>query len=333
MAGVRKVKYKGKFTGKWIAEVRMKDVPYSSQTFDTKLEAENWLLQQRMMAGKEAQMIEQRTVNNALDRYLDEVSREKKGYKWERDRINVWKQHHLSALPIKSVTTDMMQDWINKRLQSVKGSTVRRELNLWSALFNTAIHQWKWAEHNPVTHTRKPPKPQGRDRIISDAERDAIAEMLGYAPDATIDSNQKRVAVAFLLALETAMRQSEIWNLSWDDVHLLQRFVRLHDTKNGTARDVPLSNRAIALIQQLDDGLGGRLFKCKQESSAQSFRAAVKLCGIHDMTFHDTRHTAITRLARKLQPLELARMVGHKNLNQLLTYYNETASELAARLD
>ncbi len=54
---------------------------------------------------------------------------------------------------------------------------------------------------------------------------------------------------------------------------------------------------------------------------------------IEDLTFHDTRHEAITRLARKLNVLELARMVGHRDLKMLQIYYNESAASIAKRLD
>jgi integrase len=42
------------------------------------------------------------------------------------------------------------------------------------------------------------------------------------------------------------------------------------------------------------------------------FRKAKKRAMIDDGTFHDTRHLAITRLAKKLNVLDLARMVGTK---------------------
>jgi len=54
---------------------------------------------------------------------------------------------------------------------------------------------------------------------------------------------------------------------------------------------------------------------------------------IDDGTFHDTRHLAITHLAKKLNVLDLARMVGHKDLRQLQLYYNESAETMATRLD
>ena len=63
------------------------------------------------------------------------------------------------------------------------------------------------------------------------------------------------------------------------------------------------------------------------------FRKYRDKAGISGLHFHDTRHEAITRLAKKLNVLDLARMVGHKKLNQLMTYYNESAEELAKKLD
>ena len=48
--------------------------------------------------------------------------------------------------------------------------------------------------------------------------------------------------------------------------------------------------------------------------------------------FHDTRHEGITRLAKKLEVLDLARMVGIRDLSILMVYYKPTATEIAERL-
>ncbi|WP_231748560.1 tyrosine-type recombinase/integrase [Burkholderia latens] len=109
-------------------------------------------------------------------------------------------------------------------------------------------------------------------------------------------------------------------------------------TKNGSARSVPLSTRAIELLDMLpkvEDGMP--LFGLTDKSRDALFRKArdkafPKVPPKERLTFHDTRHEAITRLAKKLQPLDLARMTGHTNLNELLTYYNETAADIAVRI-
>jgi integrase len=67
-------------------------------------------------------------------------------------------------------------------------------------------------------------------------------------------------------------------------------------------------------------------------SISQAFTKAVARAGIINLHFHDTRHAAITALAKKLTVLELARAIGHKDVRSLMTYYNETAENLAEKL-
>jgi integrase len=103
-------------------------------------------------------------------------------------------------------------------------------------------------------------------------------------------------------------------------------------TKNGHKRDVPLSTRArelLALLPKTD----GPLFGLMSASLDALFRKAKARCVIDSLTFHDTRHEAITRLSKKLGVLELARIVGHRDLKMLMVYYNASAAEIAHRLD
>lgn len=69
------------------------------------------------------------------------------------------------------------------------------------------------------------------------------------------------------------------------------------------------------------------------QTASVLFRRARIRAEIDDLTFHDSRHEACTRLARKLDLLDLARMLGHRDLRSLRTYYNPTAVEIAERLD
>ena len=74
-------------------------------------------------------------------------------------------------------------------------------------------------------------------------------------------------------------------------------------------------------------------FELRESQVDSLFRKARNTAGLSGFTFHDTRHLACTRLARKLGPMELARMMGHKDLKMVMRYYNETAAEIAKRLD
>jgi integrase len=59
-------------------------------------------------------------------------------------------------------------------------------------------------------------------------------------------------------------------------------------------------------------------------------RAKAELDGF---TFHDTRHTAATRMAQVLHVLDLCKAFGWTDTKRALTYYNPTGSDIAARLN
>ena len=51
--------------------------------------------------------------------------------------------------------------------------------------------------------------------------------------------------------------------------------------------------------------------------------AAASRAGLPEVTFHDLRHTATTRLASVIgDPMELVRFTGHLSIQVLMRYYN-----------
>jgi integrase len=221
--------------------------------------------------------------------------------------------------------TDIAQ-WRDRRLQAVSGSTVNRELNLISHCFAIARDEWGWIKESPTSGVRRPKEAPPRETLITDDQINLILIACGYADGRPVESIMQRVAAAFLFAIETAMRAGEICGLGPSDV--TGRVARLPMTKNGFARDVPLSTKAMELLAAVDGNFGltpGQL--------DINFRKARERAGITGITFHDTRHLAITRLSKKLDVLDLARMTGHRDIRQLLRYYNAPASETAKRLD
>nr|WP_295999925.1 tyrosine-type recombinase/integrase [Rugamonas sp.] len=117
------------------------------------------------------------------------------------------------------------------------------------------------------------------------------------------------------------MRAGEICALVKDNV--TGRVAHVLDAKNGEDRFVPLSPRAMEIWAMVPDGFGvtsatvDALFR-----AARDDRTLIK-----DLHFHDSRHEAITRLAKKLHVLDLARMTGHKDIGKLMIYYNESAED------
>lgn len=327
-----------KRNGGWRAEVAKRGVR-DSQTFDTKAQAIAWATQREaeILAGVPGHAAGgDSTLSDALKRYKLEVSPAKAGRRWEEVRLDkLDRELAFVGQRLCDVTADQIAKWRDGRLKDVSEPSVRREMTLLSSVFEIARREWRWCQGNPVREVKRPGNGRPRDRRILEEEERRLLDRLGYIEGEVPSTLQQELAYAFLLALETAMRQGEILGLTKPATFLDQRYVRLATTKNGDARNVPLSLRAVDLLRLLIKGAGNRaeLFRLKSGSADAMFRTVRDELGIVGLRFHDTRHEATTRLARKLDVLDLARMTGHRDPRSLMVYYNATATEVAGRLD
>lgn len=321
---------------KWRAQVRLKGINDSGD-FPTKVAAQEWTItRESEILAEGGIVVEKHTLADTMLRYRDEVSIKKRGADKEIIRINAFINNlPFIGLLLEDVTPEKIAKYRDERLAVVKSGTVRRELNLLDSILEVARREWRWCKANPVKDVKKPPEDRHRDRRILPAEELILLEKLKYIEGKPPVTMMQEVAYAFLIAIETAMRQGEILSLTRDAVFLDKRFVHLDKTKNGDTRDVALSKRACELFKQVlanttDDN---RVFRVQSNSADTLFRKAKKAAGVENLHFHDTRHEATTRLAKKLAVLDLARMTGHRDPRSLMIYYNETAEEIAAKLD
>lgn len=145
-------------------------------------------------------------------------------------------------------------------------------------------------------------------------------------------SRGKHLKSVSLLALETAMRRGEILALRWEHADLKRRVLHLPETKNGSSRNVPLSTKAVAVLESLPRNITGRVFDTSETAITEGFQRAAKRAGLPDFRFHDLRHEATSRLAEKLHMHELGKVTGHKSPRMLMRYYHPRAEDLAKKL-
>ena len=327
-----------KRNGGWRAEVAKRGIR-DSQTFPTKAQAQAWATQREaeILAGVPGHVTGvDSTLSDALMRYKREVSPTKAGQRWEEIRLDKLNNElPFVGLRIGEVTVDQIAEWRDARLKSLKAPSVRREMTLLSSVFEIAKREWRWCTANPVREVKRPGNGRPRDRRVLADEEQRLLTRFGYIEGQAPVTLLQELAYALLIALETAMRQGEILSLTKKNTHLAQRYVRLEQTKNGDSRNVPLSKRAVELLAVLVEaaGSGSELFKISSGTADAMLRRISDELGIVDLRFHDTRHEATTRLARKLDVLDLARMTGHRDPRSLMVYYNATATEVAGRLD
>lgn len=299
-------------------------------TFRTKGEAAAWAakLESEILAGSRGQ-IPDKPFSALLERYRDEISVTKRGEKWERTRIGLLLRDELAQVRLPALNPTHFAAWRDRRLRAVSPASVLREWNLLSHAASVAVKEWHWLKENPLLEIRKPKSPLPRDRRISDTEIARLLLALGYTPSSSPDTATARVGAAFLFAIETGMRAGEIVSLRWDWID--GSVARLPITKNGFPRAVPLSPEAVRILNQLPK-LSDAVFALNSGQIDALFRKAKARALVEDLHFHDTRHEAITRLAKRLDVLDLARMVGIRDLRILMVYYNPRAEEIANRL-
>lgn len=318
--------YIRKRTGGWRAEVERLGVR-QSQTFATKAGAQAWArkVESDLLARKRG-ALPKYTVAQALEKYATEVSPGKKGGAWEQKRIGAFLREPWAGKLLQDLGPADLATWRDHRLQGVTAGSVRRDITVLRSIFKLAIREWQWIDDSPLDGVSIPAENKPRTRRITWQEVHSVCRALQYKAG-NVQTKSQQVALAFLLGLRTAMRAGEILSLTPQSVDLVGRVAHLLDTKNGEDRDVPLSRAAVRLLKSWPG------WTVDSASLDALFRAARQRAGLAGFTFHDSRSEALTRLSSKLDPFELARLSGHKDLKILLArYYRKTASEIALKL-
>lgn len=311
----------------WRVEL-YRDGQRESGSFKTKTEAVAWATQ------REAELVgaqpSEKPVKEALRRYGREVAPTHKGERWELARLGLLERDKLASVRLARLKAADIAEWRDRRLQSVSGASVAREMNLLKSVLEVARKEWGWLRINPMMDVKRPRSPPSRKRRISKDEIDRLRLAFGLGDGDVAETATHRTGLAFLFALETAMRSGEIVGLQWADVRA--KSVTLPKTKNGDQREVPLSSRARQIIAALPRG-EGPVFGLDDQLRDVLFRKVRDRCEIPNLHFHDARAEAIWRLSKKIDVMELARVIGHRDLRSLLLYYATSADELADRLD
>ena len=305
----------------WQAQVRLRDHA-ETRSFPTKGEAQTWAaeLERKIRSGK-ATLAGNRTVQDALQRYAREVTPQKASHAWESNRLRWLEGQPFAAVRLDRIGPTDMAEWRDARVAVVSGSSVNRDFNLLSHVFSVARDEWRWVEVNPCYRVARPKENPPRQRRVSTLEL-ARLYLASGRDTATVGT---RVVMAFEFCIETAMRGGEALSITASSI--VGDTIHLPKTKNGDARDVPLSARAAEILAHFPDGFGLR-----DTQKDAMFRQLRTKAALPDLNFHDSRHEGITRLAKVLDVLDLARVVGHRNVSQLLTYYHADAASLAVKL-
>ena len=317
-------------TGQWRVKIRKRGFPSLTRTFAKKALAERWArdIESSMDKGvfTDHREAEQTTLSEILDRYEREILPSKKSQLPVKGQIKQIKRiiggHSLSRL-----TSSVIAEFRDVRIKEVSSETTRKELLLIRRVLKTATIDWgiHLANGNPVTQIRLPKPCAARERRLNHREEEkllkAAKEYGGHIHN----------IMAF--AIETAMRRGEIANMEWRSIDLKRKILAIDKTKTDAPRTIPLSTKAIEILNSEARNISGFVWNIKPDSITQAFERVCKNAGISNLRFHDLRHEATSRFFEKgLNIMEVSSITGHKDLRMLKRYTHLKAEDLAQKL-
>jgi integrase len=313
MTSIRKRK------GKYQVQIRIQRKNLT-KTFSNLKDARKWgsHYENKVNLGNELEVLDKKlTLADLINRYLKEITPTKKGWHMETIRLKRLLRQPISKTPVYLLKT---KDFVEYKDERIKGGKIacRYDLTLLHHLYNVTIKQWGYLiNSNPISNVPKPRPNPSRERRLSDNELKYILNEKFKNPHMQNIIN---------LAIETGMRRGEI--LSIRNQNLMENYIWLPDSKNGSPRRIPLTIKAKAILER-----STLPYPITPNALRLAWNRMLKRSGIKDLHFHDLRHEAISRFFEKgLSIPEVSLISGHKDVRQLMKYTHLKVENLIKKI-
>jgi len=227
-----------------------------------------------------------------------------------------------------------------RRGEGVSNATVNRTVvQPMRAILRRAKRTWKQSVQDIEWKDHFLKEPQERVREASSGEETMLMAAIrgDYAP-------------ALRFAILSGCRRAEIVGLEWKDVDFFNREFTVRG-KGDRSRTIPMSTAIHDLLWEQknhhktavftyvakrprDGAVKGERQPITMEGFKTEWRRTKKRSKVEDFRFHDSRHTAATRLVRATGNLKMAQtLLGHSDLATTSRYAHVTNADLRAGLE
>jgi integrase len=320
--------------GRFQVVIRRLNYPPVSRTFTTKTEATRFerLVESQMDAGIfEKGLLKNHTVTSVIEAYISVVTPIKPIGNSTMSKLRTMASA-LGNVKIEDITVEMVLAYAQERVREVKPVTLSKQMYTFAKavdrvclINNITLNPHPIRQAIPLlSELNLIGASDERDRLPSSAELRAIRNTRDWVVD------------WMEFALMTAMRQSEIFGLLWEDVDFEAKTIQVggptRRTKNNKWRVIPMFKQCEELLRSfVHKENTEKVFPHPATVGSVSDRFAL-VCDnlkIDDLRFHDLRHYAITQMFKAGMSIpEVALVSGHSDWRQLKRYTNLVASDL-----
>ena len=247
----------------------------------------------------------------------------------------------VARVRLAQVNFDWVEAWV-KSLTHLAFSTVTKRVGCLARAMDFGARKGWVSGENPVRMLQRGYASAAGARKTWEGERERRLEPTeeGAIRSALMKTEER---LLFDMALETAMRMSEMTSLKAGQIDLAARTIFLDRTKNGSKRQVPVSSVLLKILRDYLPSLqseyvfpswGGLAKNISKNRVSHLFASRFEKAGVANFHFHDLRHEATSRLYERttLSDLEIVKITGHRQLRMLQRYANLRGSNLAEKL-
>jgi integrase len=314
------IRPKGK---RFLADITLDSGKRLRPSFKTWDEADRWLAQvnDRMVRGLPIERMVQDvsptviTLRKAAEETLD---RHWKGVKSE---LTLWRNAkdvfmRLGPnLPVRDIDESAIDELVYELERDGKSNgTINRKL---AALSKILRHSYRRGYIKRLPSIERKRESQGRLRWLQDHEEPILLDCF---------SQLERYAMRdfVMVLIDTGLRTGELLKLTWADVDQDQEVVRLWETKNGQARSIPVTQRAMEALLRQQGNHEVRVFTFTQDAFSNVWKRVREMMGmLDDQNFvpHMLRHTCASRLIQRGVDLRVVKeWMGHTSIQTTLRY-------------
>jgi len=241
------------------------------------------------------------------------------GYYWENISSQKGSRIRFGDFKIDCLDKNLIISYIAERSKVVKGSTLKKELNVLSGVFDYTTSELKFNFINPVNSLNRFEKPKilqvDKQEITADNHEKIKKELSSF--------RNPQMLQIYLFAYNTGLRISEILKLKFDDVDFENEIIKIVNTKNGKNRIFPLYEELKNFLNTLDNKTG-KIFSYTQDGYKTNWQKMKQRTGIN-IRFHTTRREFISRVVNgtSLNSVQIAHLADIKKVDYLEREYKK----------
>jgi len=280
-------------------------------------------------------------IARAVDRYLDGIRLANRPATLDtyRNRLCLFVDfcHGYGITQLRQVTPDIVEEFKRARLKVNHPTTVNSNLGIVGTFFAHAV-RFRWVPDNPVRKIRTVKYADSEPRVLTDEETQSILNYW-HTHEKSMYFHVTRIL------LFTGLRSGELRHLTWNNVDLAGRSLRITAQENygwvpktrQSARKVPLHEDAVESFVWLRHNV--QMVGCPlvvpslsgrpklHILGARAFERMRRTLGLEGVTIHTFRHTFASRLVRPrklggagVNLVAAAKILGHANIRMTARY-------------